>query len=736
MRILSFLIAMLFATSAYAVTDVLEPSDLDPVNQALQELRQIQQDIIKRNDEQDVRLDALEKDPGGGDPGNGGGDPPDPNDPNPSAGMVENEWRHYGTPITALWSLVDPPLDDLTRGVTGIRATWTQFAGAAFNWPYWTRAAGGHRATGYGRGYRGNILTGEVEWFTPDYRLNDPRMPASKCPYPSELGEKYGAAANHWYGGIVSAGKEVVLFPDVPYDCKGPGNREPAYVWKIQENGDWKRLVKMRPHLDAVAAATLPDDKILTVSRYFSGVFDATVGDWIPFRRGTKDYESTSSYAELGAYGNLYPGGTYEDGSLRFFHGGYHKNIYEIKISKDDDGVWNLGWPKKIVEKAGPWYTGGVVYLPEPWNAIMAWGGGKKAAFYLLDEDPVKKVIAEWPDFREPPEPNPGMHLHAGLMQWVPQWGTVATWGPHHTDGFTLWKPPADLNSISDEAPPPPEEIQPLFDRAKSGEVTIIPAGHYKAGIIRTDGATIQCEPETYIKGTVKGQGGFVVEANNVIIDGCNISSGSNRSLNAAVWGGGGSHNLTLRNVTLHDSFNGLITCKSCVGTTTVENSRILRNGGSGRGPGHGIYNTQSSSQSRMVIKNTVFEGTQNTGHHLKWRSGFAEIVDNTFLPANGNYSRVLDDTAGSQAVITGNTIVHSKPPALNSEAFCLGCERYVNGAHDVSSIVFTGNKISCNGLSRFIRVHPSAAEYNLTSEMVANDNEISGSCGTLVDFN
>ncbi|MEM9073539.1 MAG: hypothetical protein AAGE52_33925, partial [Myxococcota bacterium] len=77
-----------------------------------------------------------------------------PDDTNPYATMEENTWRAVGEPISSVWSSLDPPLDPLTRGSTGLRAIVGAWCGAGWDGWAFVRSCGGHADTGYNRAVR------------------------------------------------------------------------------------------------------------------------------------------------------------------------------------------------------------------------------------------------------------------------------------------------------------------------------------------------------------------------------------------------------------------------------------------------------------------------------------------------------------------------------------------------------------------------------------------------------
>ena len=705
MRVLAFLAALLFGLPAWAVVDVLEPSDLDPVTQAIEGLKLEQAAQAERL----LKLEAKDV-------------PPKPEPGNPYADLAENAWRHVGPSISSVWADLDPRLDPLTLGRGGLRSIVNQFCGAGWlrKTKSFLRSCGGHSANGYNRAYRYNVEKLTVEWASPDVRLDHPAL-TNACPYPSEIGPEAGPASNHWYDGIITMPDgNTFFFPETAYDCMGKKNREPARVWKLSPEGDWSIAHDRLPKdVSATATAALPDGKILTLSRHYQAIFDPATGEYVKVDR----------YAGLGGFGNLIAAGESEPGVLRFFWFDYNQHLYRILVHKNEDGEWAVGWPVRLVDKVAPWYTSGAVWLPDQ-QAVMFWNGGRTAKFVLLDREEPEVRVVEYPEIRDPGDSK--FHIHESGMQYIPEWDVVVTLGPAHTDGIHVFRPPSDLRAATEPAPPPKLDLQPIVDAAQSGAYIRLEEARYGPALIKTADLTIECAPGTKIEGQRQSQGALVLAAPRFTLRGCEVSAGHNNDNNAsAVWGSDGSGGGTFESNHFKDSDNGILTSKKHGGTYVVRNNTFTNLGAGGRG--HAFYD--SSSRTETIIENNVFQQPKGDGHLIKSRAAKTTIRGNQILgntePDQPSYSRLIDLPNGGHIVIEGNTMRHGHPPG-NNDAVCIGCEygdpRPGSPVED-NSVLIRGNVVEgFGGPSRFLNVnarYPDAVP--IDPEQIERDNQITG---------
>lgn len=726
MRVLAFLTAILFCTPASAVTDVLEPSDLDPVNQTLQELQAAQEDMAKRL----LKLESRDTKP--------------PPPPPPTGGLFEdlayNAWMRHGPAISSIWSQVDPPLDPLTRGVEGLRATVTQWCGAGFDKAQlkFRKSCGGHRSTGVNWAYGMDISAGTIAWVSPDSRLVGSEMPDSACPYPSEhqtLGDRAGPAAGHWEDGIVTATDgSTLVFPYVLYDCKGPGNRQPGNrVFKLSPDGEWSSsgAGNYTAPSGGISTEPLPDGKILLIGRYFAGIFDPEVMRLVPFKARGKLFEAKGKYAELGAHGNLTEAGTTSDGALRFFHSAYKREISEIHVTKDEDGLWNVGGPREIVGVEASWYTAGMEWLPDH-NALMYWGGAC-VRYILFDGETPETRIGTCPDLDLKLDSK--THIHEGGLQWDPVNKVVYAFGFSSREGLLVFRPPQNLRASTEPPLPPKVDLQAMVDAAEPGDTLALNEPRYTGANLNKDGLTLVCSPGTTISGPIQGKGVLLWNAKDLTLRGCDVPGGHNSDNNlSSVWGEAAGVGGTFENNTFRDSDNGILVSQYASGTYIVRNNTFTNLGAGGRG--HAYYGSPMASTS--IIEGNLFEKPKGEGHLIKSRSARTEIRDNKIYgnTAVGEpvYSRLIDIPDGGHIVIENNDMRHGKPPG-NSDAACIGCE--YNARPDKrpgrpvedNSILITGNTVQGFGPpSMFLNIHSRLpAEVFVDPAQIANDNQISG---------
>ena len=705
MRVLSLLTAVLFSLPACAATPAPEPSGLGIVTQAHEErksTREVPQQRIRKL----AKTDASPS-------------PAPQETDNPYADMAENSWRHVGPPISSVWADLDPPLDPLTRGASGLRAIVNQFCGAGWHaaTKSFIRSCGGHRATGYNRAFRYDVAKLTIEWASPDVRLNHPDL-TNACPYPSELGPQAGPAANHWYDGIVTTPDgNTYFFPEVAYDCKGLKNREPARVWRLSPEGEWSIAHDSLPsNVPATATEVLPDGKILTLSRYFKGIFDPAKGK----------YEQVDRYAELGGFGNLIAAGEAEPGVRRFLWFDYNQHLYQILVHKNGADDWSVGWPKKLADKVA-WYTTGAVWLPEQ-QALMLWGGGQAAKFVLLDRDEAEIRVVKYPEIRDPGDRK--FFIHDGGLQYLPDWGVVVALGPGAGEGIHVYRPPSDLRAGTEPAPPPPVDLQRIINAAKPGDVIRLKEPRYGPVLINKADLILECAPGTRIQGQRKSQGTLVLAAPGFTLRGCEVSAGHNTKNNAsAVWGSHGSGGATFEGNTFHDSDNGILTAKGEAGTYVVRGNIFRKLGAGGRG--HSYYDSSITSES--ILEGNTFEQPKGDGHLIKSRALRTVIRNNRLLgnteEGQPSYSRLIDIPEGGHVVIENNEMLHGDPPG-NDDAVCIGCEYNFHGDRrttDQNSLVITGNKVRGNSV-RFLHIHKAyPADILIDPAQIANDNEITG---------
>ncbi len=667
-------------------------------------------------------------------------------------GLADNSWGAYGPAISSIWPQIDPPLDPLTAGVEGLNATVTQWCGAGFDKERlkFRKSCGGHRATGYNRVYEMDIPGLTMGWASPDSRLAGPEMPQSSCPYPSEhqtFGERAGPAAGHWGDGIVTATDgSTLFFPSVLYDCKGPGNRQP-YKWafKLSPDGEWSSSgdSNFQTTSGGLTSEPLPDGNILLIGRYYAGIFDPVTMRMVPFKSRGKRFEAKGKYAELVGNGNLTEAGQRPDGALRFFYSGYKQRISEILVRKDDDGLWNVGGPRRVPGVKAAWYTAGMEWLPDQ-NALMYWGGDQNVRYILFDGEQPEVRVGTYPEIRKPAKNK--MHIHEGGLQWDPVNKVVYAFGVLPGDGLFVFRPPKDLRAATTPAPPPRQNLQKLVNAANPGD-TLTLNGRWTGARVKKP-LTIVCEDGATVDGAfANGQGMFLVETESFTIDGCTMKTKNRSEGTAALFFAHGG-NFKVLNTYIEGFGNGILTSRrGWIGDVnlTVRGSSFVNNGIDTRSPGHQIYYgngggsalkpepdrprrwTQADSDvtgipmrwstrlmhgGRLLIEDSEFRGQTQGGHGIKSAAQTTIIKRTTIKQGDAGLAyRAIDYLSGGELILEDVTIVQKYGPAagenkdLISFAPEAGPNSYKGWLPEGDSVTISRLKATCEGASNMVVV-------------------------------
>lgn len=611
----------------------------------------------------------------------------------------------------------------------------------------------------------------------PGFDLQSP-LPAQRqdfegCPYPGLWGEEHGPHAVHAYDGGVFNPNDGYLYyvGGFGYTCLDRLTmRSPAGIWRIKPTDPDPKWEMVRrsvcvPNPDpnkapgcgnggsqSWAADILPGNKLLISTKNsirLVSLESETLGEYI--LRGGGD-------GNMGAHINTVFGPTKTDGTktsgfiLTFDYTG---RLGRIRWSHDTaDESYSVGFAgyyetepgKKLRLPGGFEYLTAAAYHPGQ-NVVIVWTYNNPIAFVDLEG---WDSGASWiPTVRNLPDlslRSSGVshkvrgaagrlhHLKGDTFIGMARW----------QDGVAAIRVQEDVRAHGIVPPPPAVDLQSIVDKAAPGTVLTLDRPLYKGAIVRKDGIELRCAPGTKIRSAINEQGVIIAAANDLVVRGCDIEVGHGSSgRQAAIWGSFGSHNISLLDSYIHDGNQGIITCKSCVGTTTLIGNRFERLGGLG-GLAHAVYITQRGEGTVAIVRDNVFVDTKDKAHHLKSRAELTEVTGNVFETGESVMSRVFDLPFDGRVIFNDNKVTHRRPPSENGEWMCYGCEQHkaVFDHYPLNQITMTGNEITCiapSPPSRGIRIHWSAADPTLADgetpfdSAYVNDNNTVVGCGEAV---
>ncbi|TVR99545.1 MAG: hypothetical protein EA406_03180 [Rhodospirillales bacterium] len=211
--------------------------------------------------------------------------------------------------------------------------------------------------------------------------------------------------------------------------------------------------------------------------------------------------------------------------------------------------------------------------------------------------------------------------------------------------------------------------IQQAFDAAQDGDtVTILPGIWREGATVRAHNLTIEGTGAHLQDTAVGGKAALVIQGDNTLVRGLEVSGVSVPSRNGAAIRQEG-RNLTLQNVHFHSSEQGVLAGNNPGSTIIVEDSRFERLGRDGQA--HGIYVNRIDA---LVIRGSHFLRSQDQGHEIKSRATRTTIEYSVVAALDGNDSRLIDLPDGGVNVIRNN-VLQQGPNSVNGQLIGVGLE-------------------------------------------------------------
>jgi hypothetical protein len=202
----------------------------------------------------------------------------------------------------------------------------------------------------------------------------------------------------------------------------------------------------------------------------------------------------------------------------------------------------------------------------------------------------------------------------------------------------------------------------------------------------------------------------YITESGTVTISGFDISGVTVPDANGAgVRYQGG--NLTLDNVFIHDSQEGLLGAADANGSITITASEFARNG-DGSGHTHGIY---VGPVARFTLTGSYIHDTVE-GHEVKSRAASNIIQNNRIFDNNSTSSYAIDLPNGGAATITGN-VIEQGPNSHNPAILAYG-EEGIPAGYSTGATV-TGNTIVNDQGSGYLLLNPGNHPVSLSDNTV-----------------
>ena len=278
----------------------------------------------------------------------------------------------------------------------------------------------------------------------------------------------------------------------------------------------------------------------------------------------------------------------------------------------------------------------------------------------------------------------------------------------------------------------PGEQFETLSAVASSlndGDVIEIVPGVYRdCAVITANNLTIRPKGWSKINERVRfqdlacmEQAIFVIYGNNIWIEGIDF-------VNARVPDGNGAGikyqgaYLFLQDTYFLNNEMGILTGPNINSKVFINNSVFELNGKEAPRWGHGVYVGAIGS---LSVTNSTFL-LQKTGHHIKSRALYTEVVGNEIKDGESGTASYSIDVANGGSVLIENNKIQKGPNSNNfSAAICVACEGEIN----VGKSIVVRNNIFINASGQQV-----AFLNNLTSiEAQLEDNQLIGDPATLV---
>ena len=272
------------------------------------------------------------------------------------------------------------------------------------------------------------------------------------------------------------------------------------------------------------------------------------------------------------------------------------------------------------------------------------------------------------------------------------------------------------------------EEVEDVIE---DGDIVEIVAGTYRdCASFEVDNITIRPKGWPKQKDKVRFQDVscdekaiFVLEGDNVRVDGIEFINARVPDRNGAGIRFNGGR-LFVYDSYFFNNEMGILTGDHLDTNVVVKNSVFESNGIMPPEWGHGIY--VGDGKSLKVIDSQFIK--QKTGHHIKSRALYTEVVGNEIADgADGNASYSIDISKGGSVLIENNVIQKGPLSDNTTTVICIACG---GGTNAGDSIIVRNNKFTNDTASEkvvFLR--------NLTStKEQLEDNEFMGNHTILVD--
>ena len=237
------------------------------------------------------------------------------------------------------------------------------------------------------------------------------------------------------------------------------------------------------------------------------------------------------------------------------------------------------------------------------------------------------------------------------------------------------------------------DEVQSVVE---DGDIVEIVPGVYRdCAVFYADNLIVRPKgwPESKEKVRFKdvaceGKAIFVIVGNDVLIEGIEFEHARVPDKNGA------GIRFEGKNLTINDSYFlnnefGMFASYNEESEVIVRRSVFELNGKMPPRWGHGIYD--DGSKILRVIDSQFIK--QKTGHHIKSRANYTEIIGNEIADgADGNASYSIDIANGGNVLIENNIMQKGPLSDNTTTAICLGCE---GARNDSESIIVRNNQFT-----------------------------------------
>lgn len=609
-------------------------------------------------------------------------------------------WTDCGTDPIPLIDRDDVPHDNLD-GVEGPPSVITAWNGAALTPEYMIFHGGGHRA------YGGNEVYGfdyhNLEWglLTPPYGVPEGDDPADytwedfcQDPYPDGTPN-----SRHTYGGItyVPWTDSVWKFSGIGYCHKDSEQPAGLDVWEYDLKRDgraawthhgkmaWDIFNHLKPNISVKATPWEAEKKIAVFGRNGKALYDPATGTW-------EEKGSTSAWLNSGHITN------YGDDAFVYYD---NKRIW---VTRDNPLTLDNG----LVASDGSWGSSAATAWHPGKQKVVVWNGGREIRTWEPESD-------TWTQYPNPDGPSPGRTGPVYNKFFYLYDYDVFMGYASHKQGVWFYRLPDEPRETEQAALEAQgftcsddilnwecQSIQRAVDRAPPGSVIAMPKGIYTSGAKIEQGVTVDMQGSRIEGAVIAGRGAFWHDGGDFMLRNVTITGSKGGSGNeAGVRAGADAGNLTLQNVTIRDSYNGILSTSP--GVTRIEDSLIEGNGccsqvrGKPAGRSHGVYIRDGAALE--IVKSTFGPGA-GKGHLVKTGTAQTIIESSVLDERGGNQSRTIDAFNGGEVILRTVTI-HARSDDGNSEIIGYGMEDRTR--HGVERLLFDNVTVHCDNRSRLV---------------------------------